>query len=147
MKVRVIVFEADEVTAGDIGEVLSRAFGTALPAPDAPAPAAIPGDVRMAAAASLPAPPAVPTQLAPVSAGWRPRAPRSHPRVRQATGGSTDPRPAVAQTFMCGACGGELPEGKDRRCTCPKCGGKRWEAVPARRDVAATEAEEAEEES
>src|SRR4051794_18704124 len=111
MKLRLIIVEADEVSAGDVSEILERAMPGVAPAVVA---AALP------AAAAKPAarPPSVPTAIVPASPGWRPSSPtRGKAKAKGEAGG---PQPSTPTIVQCRSCGGELPDGKDRRCSCPK---------------------------
>jgi hypothetical protein len=118
MKIRLVIIEADEVNAEDVRELLERTVSPARAQLAAAAPAA---------ASHLP--PSVPTAIVKSKPGWRAGAgrPRKTPDAPPSSA-----RPETSMLIQCSKCGGELPEGKDRRSPCQKCGCKAWEKIPAR---------------
>jgi hypothetical protein len=135
MNVRIVVIEADAVNAGDIEQLLTRAFGASKVAgvlpPPTPSPAAIEG-VAPVRQRRLAAPkPAKPKAKYHYSGELTRPADNAKPEKKKES--NQGPRPKVAAIVQCSKCGAEADPDQDRRGSCKKCGAYRsWEKIPAR---------------
>lgn len=144
MRVRAIIIEASDVSRENLSTFLAAVSATHTPAP---APAALPPPMPLNAA--LPPTPASDSGDRPVlgmaalPTGYRPPTPAASPPWRQQKPKrkyksnktpvyGEEAKPTTARVFECRDCGGTLPEGKDRRTGCPKCGKRNWQEIPAR---------------
>lgn len=128
MKVRFILVEADDVNSADVGEIIAKLTATnghAIALPTITPPALTQRDAAIERAAAS-------VQLAKTTPGWRPSSKvKKKYGVRQADGGTNDPKPDQPKRFQCADCGNDADPTYKRRphTPCEKCGKTNWEIV------------------